>query len=225
MTMPEDIPFWICGAGGHGRVVADAARACGIVPAGFIDDRPHGGELDGLRVLATTDPAWLALKAFSFVVAIGENCIRARIFRRLAERGGVPRTLVHPAATVSPRATLGPGTVVFAGAVVNPGAIVGANCILNTACSVDHDCRVADHAHLCPGVRLAGTVDVGEGVMIGTGAVVIPGRRIGAWAMAGAGAVVVRHVPSARVAIGNPARAIHPVAPEHLPEGFGSIPA
>ncbi len=218
--MPEELPFWIYGAGGHGRVVADAARATGLRPVGFVDDHPHGGDLDGLRVVPARDGHWETPGAFRFVVAIGENRIRARIFHELAGRGGIPVTLVHPDATVSPRAALGPGTVVLAGVVVNPGAVVGANCILNTACSVDHDCRLGDHVHVCPGVRLAGTVEVEDGVMLGTGAIVIPGRRIGTWSLVGAGAVVVRDVPKARVAIGNPARAILPVGAEHLPEGF-----
>ena len=218
--MPDELPFWIYGAGGHGRVVADAARAFGFEPAGFVDDHPYGGDLDGLRVVATRDGRWDSPDAFRFLVAIGENRIRARIFGELSGCGGIPVTLVHPDATVSTRATLGPGTVVLAGVVVNPGATVGANCILNTSCSVDHDCRVADHVHLCPGVRLAGTVEVEAGAMLGTGAIVIPARRVGTWSVVGAGAVVVRDVPKARVAIGNPARAIQTVHPDHLPEGF-----
>lgn len=216
--MRERIPFWIYGAGGHGRVVADAARASDeFVPLGFVDDNPPGPRVDDLPVLRPSDPQWLAEGSFAFVVAIGENCTRARVFRQLLARGGRPVTVVHPAATVSPRARVGTGTVVFAGVVVNPGVVVGDNCILNTACSVDHDCRIGDHAHLCPGVRLAGAVEVGEGVMAGTGAVVIPSRRIGPWAMVGAGAVVLRDVPPARVAIGNPARAVQAVHPSHLP--------
>jgi acetyltransferase-like isoleucine patch superfamily enzyme len=47
-----------------------------------------------------------------------------------------------------------------------------------------------------------------RGASIGAGAVVLPGVRIGARAMVGAGAVVTRDVPARAVVSGNPARIV-----------------
>lgn len=49
---------------------------------------------------------------------------------------------------------------------------------------------------------------VGRGASIGGGATILPGLRIGARAMVGAGSVVTRDVPSRAVVSGNPARIV-----------------
>lgn len=200
------MPTIIFGAGGHARVVLDMLRSSGFTPLCLVEDLRRHESLDGLQVLSADDPAWLGLASFRFVVAIGDNLVRANVFDRLIARGGLPQSVIHPHATVSTRSSIGPGSVVMAGAVVNPGACIGKNCIMNTGCSVDHDCHVADHVHLCPGVHLAGTVRIGAHTMLGTGACVTPGRSIGSGVVVGAGAVVVRDLPDNCSAYGNPAR-------------------
>ena len=83
-----------------------------------------------------------------------------------------------------------------------------ANSIVNTGASVDHDCVVGDHSHISPQACLAGNVWLGEEVMIGIGAMIVPGRRIGARTVVGAGAVVTRDLPDGVVAWGCPARIV-----------------
>jgi sugar O-acyltransferase (sialic acid O-acetyltransferase NeuD family) len=194
------------GAGGHARVAIEAARAAGLKPTLVIDDQPKGDRLAGVAVQSAGAVDWQGLGSFRFIVAIGDNATRARLFEELKARGGVPETIVHPFSWISPSAQIGAGTVVFGGVVVNADARVGENCILNTGCSVDHDGNIAAHVHLCPGVRLAGNVTIAERTMLGTGAVCIPGIRIGADAKIGAGSIVVRDIADRAKAFGNPAR-------------------
>ena len=59
-----------------------------------------------------------------------------------------------------------------------------------------------------PGAALAGWVHVKEGAYIYTNATVIPTRKIGRYAVVGAGAVVLQDVPDYAVVVGNPARII-----------------
>jgi acetyltransferase-like isoleucine patch superfamily enzyme len=52
---------------------------------------------------------------------------------------------------------------------------------------------------------------VETGAKIGAGAILLPGVRIGAHALVGAGAVVTRDVPAHQVVVGNPARPVNDV--------------
>jgi len=55
-------------------------------------------------------------------------------------------------------------------------------------------------------------VDIGPDVWVGGGAIILPGVRIGARAVIGAGSVVTRDVPDDVFAAGNPCRVIRSIA-------------
>lgn len=201
-------PILVFGAGGHGKVVADAARAAGFTLLGFVDDAPAraGSTIWGLPILT-----WAQVRAeerwrpAAFAVGIGDNGARQTVQERLEDAGREVAVVVHPRATLSPTARLAAGTVVMAGAVVNPDAVVGRGCIVNTGAIVEHDCELEAFVHLSPNVALGGTVWIGERTHLGLGAVALPGVRIGTDVKVGAGAVVIRDVPDALTVVGVPA--------------------
>jgi sugar O-acyltransferase (sialic acid O-acetyltransferase NeuD family) len=201
--------LWIIGAGGHAKVVIDAARASGCFePVGVLDDDPARRETTvlGVRVRGAIRPD--AAGRFGIeraVIAIGSNRIRAEIAARL-EGCFSWATIVHPAAVLGTGVEVGLGSVVFAGAILQPDTTIGRHVIINTACSIDHDGSVGDFAHVAPGVHLAGGVRLGEGSFLGIGACALPGSVIGDWATVGAGGVVTSNIPAGVVAKGVPAR-------------------
>lgn len=203
-------PFLIYGAGGHGAVAIDAALSCGCRPDAVLDDDERIVNCLGFEVRHPGRGSILP-EAFRFLVAIGDNAARVRVFADLTRRGGVPNTVIHARAVLAPHAQAAGGTLICAGAVVNPRARIGFNCIVNTAASVDHDCEIEDHVHLCPGVRLGGGVRVGESALLGLGTVVLPMVRIGRNTVVGAGSVVLRDLPECVIAYGAPARIIRRV--------------
>lgn len=205
----------IVGAGGHGSVVADAARCAAEWSCiEFFDERwpvllthaghPVAGDLHRLRGM--TESVWPV--DVELVVAIGDNSKRLAMTREFAAAGAHLATVIHPSAVVSASADVGAGSVVFARAVINPGSVVGMACIVNTGALVDHDARIAEGVHVCPGVALAGNVTIGAGAWVGIGACVIQGLKIGEHATVGAGSVVIRDVAPATIVAGNPARKI-----------------
>lgn len=194
------------GAGGHGTVVADAALAAGRVVEFFLDDMPKAKTAIGLPVHASASIALDRFPDRDFIVGIGDNATRERVFRTLKAAGVRIVTIIHPSATVSRFASVGEGAFVAGGAVINPNATVAENCIINTCASVDHDCRVGASTHLCPGVHLAGGVTIGAGSILGTGCAAIPGISVGSWCTIGAGSVIVHNIEDNAIADGVPAK-------------------
>lgn len=211
---PGATPIVIIGAGGHGAVVADAARASGHKVLGFVDADPtcHGSEVLGLPVLGGDEAVFDRSAAdFRLVSGIGSTASTAQrqaIHERFVERGYGFATVVHPTASVADGVSLGDGTVVMAGAVVQPRCRIAENVIINTGAQVDHNGNIGAHCHIAPGAVLSGNVTVGDGAHVGSGAVIIQGVTIGATAVCAAGAVVIRNVDIGTTVAGNPAERI-----------------
>lgn len=200
----------IAGAGGHGRVVADAAALCGRwSEIAFIDDRYPALSVSGVWAVTGRfdDLAHLSGKYAAFLAAVGDARLRLDLLRRAVTGFDLP-VLLHPRATTSPHARLGPGSVLFAGSVVNVGAELELGCIVNTGATVDHDCRLAEGVHVCPGAHLAGDVSVGARTWIGIAAAAQRGVRIGSDVTVGAGAVCLCNVRDGVTVVGVPAREI-----------------
>jgi UDP-perosamine 4-acetyltransferase len=206
----------LIGAGGHARVVLDAARAAGafeIVAVLDANADRKGASLDGLEIVGDESEI-TALRgrgvnaALLGVGSVDVGDVRRRLFARISGMGLELPVVRHPTAVVSPSVTIGPASVVFANATINPGARIGLNVIINTAAIVDHDVQIGDHAHVSPGAHLAGGVTVGEGSHIGIGATVLQGVHVGADVVVGAGAVVTRDVKDGDRVAGVPARSI-----------------
>lgn len=183
----------ILGAGGHGKVVADAALLLGRWSRiAFLDQPADGKPVLGLEVIEGGIPTADTRTSFDqAVVAVGAPNRRLELLDILTELGFDLPVIAHPGAVISPHATLAEGTVVFANAVINPGSVLGRGCIVNTAASVDHDCVLADGVHIAPGAHIAGGVRIGRGSWIGVGACVREYLRIGDNTTVGAGAAVV----------------------------------
>lgn len=199
----------VLGAGGHGRVVAEAAQAAGIPVLGFLDEdparlteRPLGLPVFGRTGLLDEG----GVPGDGIALGVGRNTARLGLWRRFRNSRWQLPIVLHPRAWCSPTATIGVGSVVMANASIQTACRIGAAVIVNTNASVDHDCTLGDGVHISPGAHLAGNVTVGEGTHIGIGASVIEGIRIGANCLIAAGAVVVRDVPEGQRVAGVPAR-------------------
>lgn len=124
---------------------------------------------------------------------------------------------------VSMDAEIGPGTKLGQNTFVGRGVKVGARVKVQNNVSIYEGVEIEDDAFIGPSVVFTNVktprsfVDrrsnfertrVGKGASIGANAVIVCGRSIGAYAMVGAGAVVVDDVPDHAIVAGNPARRI-----------------
>jgi sugar O-acyltransferase (sialic acid O-acetyltransferase NeuD family) len=197
----------ILGAGGHGRVVADAARAGGqFAEIAFVDDAHGGRVIDGVRCVGERELADLAPAEWRFVAAIGRNQLRQTAHGAMLARGYAAVTIVHPWSYVSPHAVIAPGCMVLAGAVVQTGARLGVGVIVNNHAIVEHDCVLEDFVHLASGAVLGGDVRIGSRTLVGSGAAIRKGTSIASDVVLGAGAVAAGDIPMPGVFVGVPAR-------------------
>lgn len=200
----------IVGAGGHGRVLAEALQAEGRVVLGFID-RAATGVVLGLPVLgddAALDPAG----GYDLVNGVGgtgagpDPRLRRTVQERLQAAGFRFAGVRHPSALVSPSADVAADAQLLAGCVVQAQAVVGAGAIVNTRAVVEHDVRLGAFAHCATGAILCGDVEIGADAHIGAGAVVRQGVRLEDGVVVGAGAVVIEAGAGAGPLLGVPAR-------------------
>lgn len=204
MSNGESREIVVYGAGGHGRVVADAAAASGFEVLGFIDDGMAEGTIRDGRMVLGKDVLAVSI-APAVALGIGDNRVRRSLALRLKAHALRLATVIHPRAVVSAHATVGEGAVVLANAVVGTGAVIGSGAIANTGSIVEHDAFVGDFSHVAPHATLCGAARVGAGALAGANSTILIGRSLGDHSILGAGAVLVRDIPEACVAAGMPA--------------------
>lgn len=219
--MSDNPTVYLVGAGGHAAEMRDALEShwrrngdpvptvAYAVDTAWLDvarDR-HGRE----SVIDVAD--LVPTKGEVVALAIGASDDRARLWHTLSARGMRLWGVVHVTAlgafpAAGSNAEKNPHRAVYIGAFayVGPRVFVGDAVHVNRGAQVAHDCTLGNFVTLAPMANLCGGVTVEEGAMIGASAVVLPGRKIGAWATIGAGAVVTRDVPDGATWVGVPAR-------------------
>ncbi len=201
----------VLGAGGHGKVVADALSL--IMPGkpdGFVDWNPAlvGSRVLKYQVLGDQDWLWAeaSIRPIAIALGIGNETTRQRLMEKCLAQGIRILTVVHPTACVASSATIGNGSVVLAHAVLNAASRIGKGSIVNTAAIVEHDVEVGDFSHLAPNSVTGGGVRIGCSSLIGLGAQILPRVVVGDRTIVGAGAVVRQDLATDVVAAGTPAR-------------------
>lgn len=151
----------ILGAGGHGKVVADAViKQNSYHLVGFVDDTKAIGEavfLNHCNIAHFNTIDSIANLADYFIVALGNNVDRDMFFQRLITVLK-PALIVHPAASIALNSHIEDGCVILAGAIINSNARIGRNTIINTGAIIDHDSIIAENSHIAQGAMVAGKV-------------------------------------------------------------------
>ena len=203
----------IIGAGGHGKVIADAANEQNLYQEiAFLDDNFINNcqnkklliwEILG-KIKDMNEPRILERFESAFV-AIGNSKLRLSLIYSLKKLGYNIPIIIHPTAFVSKFSEVGEGTAVLSNSNLQTDSKVGKGTILNTGSNIDHEAKLSDGVHICPGASIAGNVSIGNSSWIGIGSTVKENINIGSDVIVGAGAVVNKNLPNNVVAKGIPA--------------------
>ncbi len=200
----------LIGYSGHAYVLADIAienqyEIIGYTEKSSVQNNPFNLNYAGYE--KETD-FFENKKEVGFIIGIGDNSIRERIYNLIVSKNIEVATLISNTVSLSKSARIGKGTFVNRNVSINALAKVGSNVILNTACIIEHECEISDSVHIAPGAVLAGNVFVGQRSFIGANSVIKQGVKIGKDVVVGAGTVVLYDIPDGKKIIGNPNRYI-----------------
>lgn len=200
----------LVGYSGHGIVVADTALENNFNIIGYAEKilchfNPYNLEYLGCE--SDKDFKGWDLHA-DFLIGIGNNFIREKIYNLINQRGKKIITLISPTASISGHARIGDGVFINKNVSVNAFSCINNNVILNTGCVVEHECEIEDNVHIAPGAVLAGNVKIGANTFVGANAVIKQGLTIGKNVVIGAGTVVLSNIPDGKKIVGNPNRFI-----------------
>jgi sugar O-acyltransferase (sialic acid O-acetyltransferase NeuD family) len=202
----------IVGAGGLGREVLSWAMQ---VPSdqrdweigGVLDWNHLPWEEHGFPFPMLGSPDEVAFRPDDrVVIALGEPRARLEVAERLARRGAIFTSIVHPSVLLGVNVRLGAGCMVLPHAVLSTNVRIGEHVLIDVHARVAHDVCIADGASVLGHADITGRVGLGEACVIGSHAVVLPGLMIGEGAVVGAGAVVTHPVPPVTTVVGVPAR-------------------
>lgn len=210
----------IIGAGGFGREMyawAEQSLQFGRewTIKGFLDDnlealvnRPSPGRI--LSRICDYEPQAEDV----FICAMGQPAVKRRCSELMASRGGQFTRLIHRSAVLGHEVVLSEGVVLCPYTIVSANNRLGRGVAINLHSSVDHDATVGDWCQINCHCDLTGGAVLEEEVFLGSHASVLPGVRVGARTVVGAGAIVNRDLPPDVTAVGMPARALRLAPPE-----------
>ncbi len=200
----------LIGYSGHGYVVADIAIENQLNLVGYTEKKEFDFNPFQLNYLGDEqqDNFFSNYKSVEFIIGIGDNYIREKIYNLIKNKGKIIQNLISSSAKISNSVKMGEGIFVNRNVTINALAKIGNNVLLNTACIIEHECMIGDSVHVAPGAVLAGNVFVGERSIIGANAVIKQGINIGKDVIIGAGTVVISDIPDGKKVVGNPCRYI-----------------
>ena len=206
----SDKKIILVGYSGHGLVVADTAIENHLNIIGYTEKSINNINHFNLKYLGNESSPNFDLWDLDadFILGIGDNLLREKIFNLIIEKGKKVISLINSSASISSSATIGDGVFINRNVTVNTLTTIGKNAILNTGCIIDHECQILENVHVAPGAVLAGNVKVGAGTFIGANAVIKQGVEIGNNVVIGAGTVVLSNIADGNKIVGNPHRFI-----------------
>ncbi|NDO50851.1 acetyltransferase [Lachnospiraceae bacterium MD335] len=197
----------IFGCGGHARSVVNVINeVCGLKNVMLVDENAKKEEIIlGCR----TECKYDLREKDAFIVAIGDNGKRKRVYQELRKKNkGYCITVISSHANIGMEVEVGRGTFIAQNVYVGPQAEVGENTIINTGSVIEHETVIGNHTHIAPNTTVCGRVRIGNNVFCGAASTVIDNVRICDNVVIGAGAVVTDDIVESGIYIGVPAKRI-----------------
>ena len=171
-------------------------------------DFPQNGLFKGHSLVASSN--WIEIiwdRGIRRVLCLDpDNRRRLAHIEQIKKRGLYLVSAIHPSALILPDTHIADGVWINAGCIIGYKSEIRSGTIINTGAQIDHHNVLEECCQVDPGVVTAGNVVLRKCCHIHTGATLINRVEIGADAIIGAGAVVLKDVPASCTAMGVPAK-------------------
>ena len=159
----------VIGAGGHGRVVSEAAELMGMWDRlAFLDDVDEIPKTLNFEIIGRLSELNKFVNNFEFAfVALGNNEKRLEWIDKAINAGFVVPTIIHKNACISKYSYVGEGSVILSGAVINVNCRLGKGSIVNINSTIDHDCEIGEGVHISTGAVVRSMCKIGRLSLIG----------------------------------------------------------
>lgn len=164
----------ILGAGGHGKVVKEAAESLTDANGDRLYNRIDFLDDKSPEAIGTIVQADQFTGQFDCAfVGVGNNTVREQLQSGLEKLGYQIPVIIHATAYISKTAAIEAGTIVEPNAIVNASASVGRGCILSVGAIVDHDSHIGAFCHVNAGAICKAGSEIPDGTKLEAGQVVV----------------------------------------------------
>ena len=205
----------IIGAGTYSEVYLAFLQEAGNEVVGFLDDdeKYSGKEVMGIPVFGTT--AMLPeLKEKYGVEAvycpIGSNKTRVHFLELARSLGYKTPNFIHRTVVIGPNVTIADeGVYILQATQIMPFVSIEKDVMISAGSNIIHHCHLSQGTFISNGVNFGAFVLAEKYAYIGMGSTVMTGVKVvGEDCLVGAGAVVVKDVPSKAIVAGVPAKVL-----------------
>jgi len=200
----------IYGAGGHAKVVGEAAYSLAeyeriifvdpfVDTFSFIEDNPKFSLVSSYSIQGKESET----KSFC---AIGDNEMRKKVVSHHSKDNFI--YIDSNVACISKFCTISAGVFIAPRAYVNADASIGPHSIINTGAVIEHDSKISSFCHIGPNASLGGNVLLGDKVFVGGNAFINPNLSICSDVTIGSGSVVTTDINKPGTYVGSPVRKI-----------------
>lgn len=158
----------VVGSGGLGRVTIE--HAIEKYDCAFVDDNYCvRTEIDGIKVVGSTSDLGKLYEDYKLlIVAIGNNAIREKIYKKASIIGYRFPNIICSSVYISPFAKIGRGSIFLNNVVIQNGAVVGDGAVFNPGVEIHHDSAVGDYCLIYTNSVVRTMAKLGDRVKLGS---------------------------------------------------------
>lgn len=115
----------------------------------------------------------------SFIVAIGDNYIREKIFYEAISKGLKAINAISRNTIIDKNVNIGSGTIIKSGTIISKNTLIGDNCLIDNGVIIETKCNVLNNCNINSGAVIGSNSQISKNVEIGIRSVISKEIHIG----------------------------------------------